>query len=98
MAASVVYAGVFGAARGVDVVVYLNGGASGIGGGIAQAGTLLTGASGYAGEYGHTLVESAGAVCHCGAVGCLETEVRRDALLRAVGRSDALSAPQHVRP
>ena len=70
---------VFGAARGVDAVVYLNGGASGIGGGIAQGGVLLTGAGGYAGEFGHTLVESAGSACHCGAIGCLETEVRRDA-------------------
>ncbi|MGC5172816.1 ROK family protein [Microbacterium sp. DT81.1] len=85
----VVAESVFGAARGVDVVVYLNGGASGIGGGIAQGGTLLMGAGGYAGEYGHTLVESAGAACHCGAIGCLETEVRRDALLRAVGLNDA---------
>lgn len=84
----VVAESIFGAARGVDSVIYLNGGASGIGGGIALGGELLTGAGGYAGEFGHTLVESAGSVCHCGAVGCLETEVRRESLLAAVGLDD----------
>ncbi|HWI30457.1 MAG TPA: ROK family transcriptional regulator [Microbacterium sp.] len=84
----VVAESVFGGGRGVDSVVYLNGGASGIGGGVALGGTLLTGAGGYAGEFGHTLVESNGSACHCGAIGCLETEVRRDALLAAVGLDD----------
>ena len=46
----------FGAARGVDDLVYLNGGASGIGGGIIVAGRPLTGVDGYAGEFGHLLV------------------------------------------
>lgn len=75
----------FGAARRSGVVVYLNGGASGIGSGITVDGQLLSGQSGHAGEFGHTLVNSSGVVCHCGAVGCLETEVRREALMQAVG-------------
>lgn len=85
----VVAESIFGAARGIDSVIYLNGGASGIGSGVALGGELLTGASGYAGEFGHTLVESHGTVCHCGAVGCLETEVRRERLLAAVGLDNA---------
>jgi len=75
----------FGAARRSGVVVYLNGGASGIGSGITVDGQLLSGQSGHAGEFGHTLVNSSGVLCHCGAIGCLETEVRRSALLEAVG-------------
>jgi predicted NBD/HSP70 family sugar kinase len=79
----------FGAGRGIADLVYLNGGASGIGGGIVTGGMPLTGAAGYAGELGHTLVNSAGIRCHCGATGCLETEVRRSPLLRLVGLDDA---------
>ena len=58
-------------------MIYVNGGASGIGAGFVVAGQLLEGAAGYAGELGHTFVGGAGA-CHCGRIGCLETEVRRD--------------------
>ena len=75
----------FGAGRGVDELIYLNGGASGIGGGVVMAGQLLGGAFGFAGELGHTLVNSAGIECHCGASGCLETEVSRSPLLEACG-------------
>lgn len=81
----------FGAGRGIADVVYLNGGASGIGGGIVAGGRPLTGAAGYAGELGHTLVNSSGIRCHCGATGCLETEVRRAPLLELVGLDDARS-------
>ncbi|MCQ9162756.1 ROK family transcriptional regulator [Arthrobacter sp. STN4] len=76
---------VFGAAAGSRNAVYLNGGASGIGGGIISEGRLLAGASGFAGEFGHTLVRSNGARCHCGALGCLQTEVRRAPLLDLLG-------------
>lgn len=78
----------FGAGRGISEVIYLNGGASGIGGGIITGGVSLDGAAGYAGELGHTLVTSNGIPCHCGASGCLETEVRREKLLRIVGLVD----------
>ncbi len=75
----------FGAGAGVHDLIYLNGGASGIGGGVLSEGRLLSGASGFAGEFGHTLVESHGRACHCGATGCLETEVSRSPLLDALG-------------
>jgi predicted NBD/HSP70 family sugar kinase len=83
--------GTFGAGRGIADLVYLNGGASGIGGGIVAGGRPLTGAAGYAGELGHTLVNSSGIRCHCGATGCLETEVRRAPLLELVALDDARS-------
>ncbi len=79
----------FGAGRGMDDLVYLNGGASGVGGGVVSGGTLLAGASGYAGELGHTLVNGSGSRCHCGAVGCLETEVAQASLLHALGLTGA---------
>jgi predicted NBD/HSP70 family sugar kinase len=79
----------FGAGRGFTELVYLNGGASGVGGGIVINGTPLGGTAGYAGELGHTLVNSAGTVCHCGAIGCLETEVQRSRLLELAGLDDA---------
>lgn len=75
----------FGAARGVRDAIYLNGGASGIGAGVVAGGVTLSGSSGYAGELGHTLVNSVGDRCECGAIGCLETEVRRAPLLRIAG-------------
>ena len=75
----------FGAAVDAANAVYLNGSASGIGGGIIVAGTPLRGADGYAGELGHTLVNSSGSPCHCGRTGCLETEVNLTRLLAALG-------------
>ena len=82
----------FGAGRGIDDLVYLIGGASGIGGGAVGGGRLLTGAAGYAGEFGHTFVRSDGRQCSCGARGCLEAEVTQAELLRSVGLPSADAA------
>lgn len=79
----------FGAGRGGRNHIYLNGGASGIGGGISIDGHQLLGTSGFAGEFGHGLVNSNGIVCRCGRRGCLETEVRQAPLLAALGLSSA---------
>ncbi|MCU1475799.1 MAG: putative ROK-family transcriptional regulator [Subtercola sp.] len=76
---------VFGAGKGVDDLVYLIGGASGIGGGVLTGGQLLTGSDGYAAEFGHTFVQSGGTLCTCGANGCFEAEVTQGALLAAAG-------------
>jgi predicted NBD/HSP70 family sugar kinase len=76
---------IFGAGAGQGNLIYLNGGASGIGGGIIADGQLLRGASGYAGELGHTFVRTGGTTCHCGATGCLETEVSQSRLLELAG-------------
>ena len=81
----------FGAGRGATDMIFLNGGASGIGGGIIVDGALLSGVHGFAGELGHTLVNSAGSECHCGSSGCLETEVRRAPLLELLGLDDPSS-------
>ncbi len=76
---------IFGAGAGQGNLIDLNGGASGIGGGIIADGQLLRGASGYAGELGHTFVLTGGKTCHCGATGCLETEVSQSRLLELAG-------------
>ncbi|MDQ1513449.1 MAG: hypothetical protein QOC59_1291 [Microbacteriaceae bacterium] len=76
---------VFGAGRGVADLVYLNGGASGVGGGIVSGGVLVGGATGHAGELGHTIIRSGGSVDTIGVRGTLESEVRRSALLEVLG-------------
>lgn len=76
---------VFGAGRNSAHMVYLYGGASGIGGGLVAGGRLVTGVNGYAGQIGHMLVDSAGSRCDCGAIGCLEAQVTRRDLLEAAG-------------
>lgn len=80
---------VFGAGRGVSELIYTGGSASGIGGGVVSAGKALRGSAGYAGELGHLLVNHRGKQCFCGRRGCLETEVRRERLLRVLGLDDA---------
>ena len=75
----------YGAGRDIDNLIYLNGGAGGIGGGVITRGMPLAGDSGYAGELGHTLVNSNGGRCDCGAIGCLETEVSQVRLMEALG-------------
>ncbi|WP_309081576.1 ROK family transcriptional regulator [Zhihengliuella sp.] len=75
----------FGAGRDVPDFAYVFGGGSGIGGGLVSGGRLLRGATGFAGQLGHTLVRTDGAECSCGSRGCLEAEVTRVALLEAAG-------------
>ncbi|WP_119696895.1 ROK family transcriptional regulator [Microbacterium halotolerans] len=85
----------FGAARDHSDVVYLNGGASGIGGGVILRGASIGGSDGYAGEWGQNQpslgVDSDRRVPG----GVLEDEVNRGRLLAAVGLpggdDDALS-------
>ncbi len=74
----------FGSAIG-DNVVFINGSTSGIGGAVVLGGRLLQGASGFAGEIGHTMVTPGGEECRCGRRGCLETEVNLARLAAAAG-------------
>ena len=74
-----------GAAVGHNDVAYLSG-SVGIGGGFLVGGVPLTGASGYAGEVGHLLVDSNGPRCRCGNTGCWEMKVGENQLLISAGR------------
>lgn len=80
---------VFGAGADSSTLVYLNGGPSGIGGGIIIDGISVGGRDGHAGELGHVSIDPHGPVCACGARGCLEALVRREHLVGALGLSAA---------
>jgi predicted NBD/HSP70 family sugar kinase len=75
----------FGAGRGVDDLVYLNGGASGIGGGLIVHGQLVGGTGGYAGEFGQNRPGIASPDDRRAEHGVLEDEVSRARLLEVVG-------------
>ena len=79
----------FGAGRGVVDLVFLNGGASGIGGGVIAGGVPIEGSTGHAGEFGHVTVRRGGGLDTIGARGTLESEVRRDSLLSVLGLTRA---------
>ena len=79
----------FGAGRGVDDVVYLNGGASGIGGGLIVHGIPIGGSGGYAGEFGQNRPGIAAQDDRRAAGGVLEDEVSRARLLAVAGLSAA---------
>jgi predicted NBD/HSP70 family sugar kinase len=65
--------------------------ATGIGAGLVIDGRLLRGASGTAGEIGHTTLDESGALCYCGNRGCLETVASGPAILRLVGTNITLA-------
>jgi glucokinase len=77
--------GAFGAAR--DQTSYLSMVVStGVGGGFVLNGRLLDGATGNAGHIGHLNVVPNGALCSCGAFGCLEAEASGRAIETRTGR------------
>ena len=84
-----------GAGRGSRCMVFVSGDV-GIGGGIVLEGELLTGAMGFAGEIGHIRFDSSGAPCRCGAVGCWETLIGAETIVRAAGRDPANTSPEDI--
>jgi len=72
--------GLLGAGRGSKVLVYVKA-AAGVGAGLVVDGRLFRGASGTAGEIGHTTLANSGPVCRCGNRGCLEQVAGATALL-----------------
>jgi predicted NBD/HSP70 family sugar kinase len=75
----------FGVGQGIDDLIYLNGGASGIGGGVIAGGTALGGHNGFAGEFGQNRVGVADRSDLRSATGTLEDEVSRARLLDVLG-------------
>ncbi|HXG82557.1 MAG TPA: ROK family protein [Pyrinomonadaceae bacterium] len=55
---------------------------TGVGGGVIVDGKILRGADGAAGEIGHICVEPHGALCNCGARGCVEQYSSATAIVR----------------
>lgn len=69
-----------GALAGTPHLVYLLA-VNGVGAGIIIDGAVFRGASGAAGEVGHTTVQPRGLLCACGSNGCWETTIGLRALL-----------------
>ena len=86
----------FGAGRGVEDFVYVSVG-TGVGGAIVRDGAIFRGATGTAGEIGHTVVDYDGRFCGCGGRGHLEAYASRTAITKVLlaeirrGRKTALS-------
>lgn len=75
-----------GAARGLATVVGVTLG-TGLGGGVVIDGRLHEGASGFAAEIGHQVIDINGAPCSCGSRGCAETLVSTRVILDRTGLS-----------
>lgn len=84
-----------GAGSGIPDLVYVSG-EVGIGGGAMVGGGLLFGAAGYGGEVGHMTVNPDGVECRCGSVGCWETEIGEEALLRRLDLGDVPRTPELI--
>jgi predicted NBD/HSP70 family sugar kinase len=87
----------WGAGRDCSNFAYVKA-ATGIGAGIVIDGRLLRGATGTAGEIGHTTLDEAGPLCYCGNRGCLETVASGPAIVELVGQmnGELLSLSQIV--
>lgn len=85
-----------GCAKGLKNVIFVNV-CWGIGIGIIIDGKLYYGKSGYSGEFGHMPIYNNGIICHCGKIGCVETETSGWALQKKLtkllleGRKSVLS-------
>ncbi len=88
----------WGRGRGVRDFAYLKL-STGIGAGLVLNGRLYRGASGTAGEIGHTTIAEDGALCRCGNRGCLETVAAAPALLEQLRltHGDALTLEDLLR-
>ncbi|HYD10248.1 MAG TPA: ROK family protein [Acidimicrobiales bacterium] len=87
--------GWIGAARGVrDFVAMVV--STGVGGGIVLDGRLLDGALGNAGHIGHVIVRPDGALCACGARGCLEAEASGTGIRKRTGRPAELASGDEI--
>ncbi|HEY8498961.1 MAG TPA: ROK family protein, partial [Limnochordales bacterium] len=75
-----------GAGQDVSSLFYLSVGV-GLGAGIVIDGEVYRGATGTAGEFGHTTIDPAGPPCNCGNRGCLEVFVSERALMGYLQRS-----------
>jgi len=64
---------------------------TGIGGALVLDGKLMRGASGVAGEIGHTTLRPDGPRCGCGRLGCLETFASATALVRRAREATGIS-------
>jgi glucokinase len=82
------------ATDGADVVMVTLG--TGIGGGVALGGRILTGSFGFAAEVGHMVVDPSGPLCPCGQRGCWERFASGGGLGRLAREAALAGRLQHV--
>lgn len=75
-----------GAGRGLQHVLYVKV-SGGVGAAMIVNGQRFVGASGLAGEIGHTTIQGTSELCRCGNRGCLESIVSADTIRRQLGLS-----------
>ncbi len=89
-----------GSGREADTLAFIKLG-TGIGAGLIVEGEMLRGANGFAGEIGHTAIDSSGPTCECGLKGCLQAMVGSAAIQQRVrlgleqGQDSALAEIDH---
>lgn len=71
----------YGAAKGMENFIVITLG-TGVGSGFVANGQLIYGHDGFAGEFGHMIVERNGRQCGCGRRGCVETYASATGLVR----------------
>jgi predicted NBD/HSP70 family sugar kinase len=85
-----------GAAKGYHTVFGIILG-TGVGGGIAIDGKILTGAHGICGEWGHNPIPGEITPCYCGRAGCVETVISGPALERFYREQSCDELLSHLR-
>jgi glucokinase len=86
----------YGEGRGHPDFVYVSVG-TGIGGAIVQNGEIYRGATGTAGEIGHTVVQYNGRFCGCGGRGHLEAYASRTAITKVLVREMARGRTSYLK-
>ena len=85
----------FGAAQDVEDFAYVVANI-GLGAGLVIGGQIFAGASGYAGEAGHTTIDPDGPVCRCGNRGCWERLASQRALIERVDVALQAGRPSRI--
>ena len=86
---------IYGAAKNVDDFVMITLG-TGLGSGFVVNGELVYGHDGFAGEFGHTIVEKNGRDCGCGRKGCLETYASASGIVKTAKEFLENSTSSHL--
>lgn len=88
---------IYGNAKGMKDFIMITLG-TGLGSGFVANGEMIYGHDGFAGEFGHTIVERNGRECGCGRRGCLETYVSATGIKRTAFELMAtMTAPSKLR-
>ena len=88
---------IYGNAKGMRDFIMITLG-TGLGSGFVANGEMIYGHDGFAGEFGHVIVERDGRECGCGRKGCLETYVSATGIKRTAFELMAkMSAPSKLR-